>query len=84
MLKLFDTRGTLVSEVAFDMNYENIRIEDNRIIIYNDKEMGLYSYNGKECYRHEFETSVLDIFTTKSRSKYLFIYTNETQLIKLQ
>ena len=84
VLKLYDTRGTLVSEVAFDMNYENIRIEDNRIIIYNDKEMGLYSYNGKECYRHEFETSVLDIFTTKSRSKYLFIYTNETQLIKLQ
>ncbi len=84
VLKIFDTKGNLISEAAFEMEYENIRIEDNRILIFNDLEMGLYSYNGKECFRHTFDTSMVDIFMTKSRSKYLFIYTNETQLIKLQ
>ena len=84
MLTIYDLKGNLVSQIPFDMDYDNIRIAENRILIYNDTEMGLYSYNGKECYHHEFETSMVDIFTTKSRSKYLFIYTNETQLIKLQ
>lgn len=84
ILKLYDTKGNLNAEVSFDLDYKNIQIVDNRIVIYNDTEMGLYSYDGKECFRHTFETSVVDIFPTKSRSKYLFIYTNETQLIKLQ
>ncbi len=84
MLTLYDLKGNLVTQIPFTMDYDNIRIADNRVLIYNDTEMGLYSYSGKECFRHTFETSVVDIFTTKSRSKYLFIYTNETQLVKLQ
>ena len=84
MLSLYDLKGNLVSQIPFSMDYDNIRIEDNRVLIYNDTEMGLYSYNGKECFNYTFENSMVDIFTTKSRSKYLFIYTNETQMIKLQ
>ena len=84
MLTLYDAKGNLVTQIPFTMDYDNIRIADNRVLIYNDTEMGLYSFSGKECFRHTFETSMVDIFTTKSRSKYLFIYTNETQLVKLQ
>ena len=84
MLTLYDAKGNLVTQIPFTMDYDNIRIADNRVLIYNDTEMGLYSFSGKECFRHIFETSMVDIFTTKSRSKYLFVYTNETQLVKLQ
>ena len=84
MLTLYDAKGNLVTQIPFTMDYDNIRIADNRVLIYNDTEMGLYSFSGKECFRHTFETSMVDIFTTKSRSKYLFVYTNETQLVKLQ
>ena len=84
MLTLYDAKGNLVTQIPFAMDYDNIRIADNRVLIYNDTEMGLYSFSGKECFRQTFETSMVDIFTTKSRSKYLFIYTNETQLVKLQ
>ena len=84
MLTLYDAKGNLVTQIPFTMDYDNIRIADNRVLIYNDTEMGMYSFSGKECFRHTFETSMVDIFTTKSRSKYLFVYTNETQLVKLQ
>ena len=84
MLTLYDAKGNLVTQIPFTMDYDNIRIADNRVLIYNDTEMGLYSFSGKECFRQTFETSMVDIFTTKSRSKYLFVYTNETQLVKLQ
>jgi len=84
VLKLYDTKGNLLSELSFDLGYDNIRISDKGILIYNDTEFGLYSYSGKECFRQTFETPVVEIFPTKSRSRYLFIYTNETQSVKLQ
>lgn len=84
LLNIYDTRGNLVSEISFDLDYKNIRIEENSVLIYNDTEMGLYSYSGKECFRQTFENSLIDIFPTESRSRYLFIYTNETQTVKLQ
>lgn len=84
MLTIYDLKGNLLSQIPFDMEYDNIRIADNSILIYHDTEMGMYSFSGKECFKETFETSLVDIFTTKSRSKYLLIYTNETQSIKLQ
>lgn len=84
VLKLFDIKGNLISEIAFDISYDKIRIAKRCVIIYSDTEMGLYSYSGKECFRQTFDTSVLEIFPTNFRSKYLFIYTNETQVVKLQ
>ena len=84
MLTIYDLKGNLLSQIPFDMEYDNIRIADNSILIYHDTEMGMYSFSGKECFKGTFETSLVDIFTTKSRSKYLLIYTNETQSIKLQ
>lgn len=83
-LKLFDLKGNLISEVSFDLDYDRIRIAEHGIIVYSDTEMGLYSYSGKECFRQTFDSSVVEIFPTNFRSKYLFIYTNETQIIKLQ
>lgn len=84
VLKLYDLKGNQVSEIPFALDYKNIRISENSVIIYNDTELGVYSYSGKECFRHTFDNATVDIFPTKSRGKYLFIYTNETQLIKLQ
>lgn len=83
-LILYDLKGNLLSQIPFSMEYDSIRIADNRVLIYNDTEMGLYSFHGKENFRYTFEDSMVEIFPTKSRSKYLFIYTKETQMIKLQ
>lgn len=84
VLRLFDLKGNETVQIPFEMNYQNIRIQDNLVLIYSDTEMGLYSSKGKECFRYSFESSLVDIFATKSRDKYLFIYTDETQLISLQ
>lgn len=83
-LQIFDLKGNQAAEIPFDMNYDQVYIEDEWVLIYNGNEMGLYNFNGKECFRQTFETSVTDIFTTNSRRKYLLIYNNETQKMKLQ
>ena len=46
MLTLYDAKGNLVTQIPFTMDYDNIRIADNRVLIYNDTEMGLYSFSG--------------------------------------
>lgn len=83
VLKLYDLKGNEVSQIPFDINYDNIRIENDLVLVYGSSEMGLYSHRGKECFRHTLDASLVDIFSTGSRNKYLFIYTNETQLISL-
>ena len=83
-MEIYDLKGKKKSEISFDLDYTNIHITDQSVVVYNDTEFGLYSLKGKECFRHTFDTAVLEIFPTNSRNKYVFIYTNETQLIKLQ
>lgn len=84
VLKCYNLQGELTVEIALDLDYENIRIFDKGIVAYNDQEMAVYSTSGKERYHQEFETPVVELFNTRSAGKYLLIYTNETQLIKLQ
>lgn len=84
VLKCYDLNGENSAKISFDLNYDNIWISEKGIVIYNDTEMVLYSISGKERYRKSFDTPIVELFTTDSVKKYLLIYTNETQLIKLQ
>lgn len=84
LLKVYDLSGNLISEITTDLEYENIRIFADGVVVYRDTEMAVYSENGKERYRQTFDNPMVELFTTKSAKKYLLIYTNETQLIKLQ
>lgn len=84
ILRLYDLKGNQTAEIAFSMDYEDLYIEEDRVLIYNSQEMGVYGYNGKEYFHNTFETSLKNVFMTSSRNKYLLIYTNETQKIKLK
>lgn len=83
-LQIFDLKGNQDGEIPFEMDYEHVCIEEKWVVIYSENEMGLYTYKGKECFRQTFETSLNNIFPTDSRRKYLLIYNNETQKIKLK
>lgn len=84
LFRLYDTKGNSLSEFAFDMDYDNIRITDRSVIVYSDTRMEIYNYAGKKYFEQDFETPLLEIFPAGARNRYLFIYTNETQSIKLQ
>lgn len=84
LFRLYDTGGRIVSEFQFSTDYDNIRITDESIIIYNTLRMELYNYRGKKYFEQDFETPLQDIFPAGSRSRYLFIYPNETQAVKLR
>lgn len=84
ILRIYDLKGNQAAEIPFTMDYEEITIKEDRVLIRHDQEMGLYGYNGKEYFHDTFKTSLENIFMTSSRNKYLLICTNETQKIKLQ
>lgn len=84
IFRLYDTKGNLKSEFAFDISYHNIRLTEKTILIYNDTQMEIYNLSGKKIFTQKFDTSLVEIFTTDSRNRYLLIYPNKTELIKLQ
>lgn len=84
LFRLYDMKGDLLSEFSFSLDYDCVRITKQSIVIYNGSQMELYSYGGKKYFEQNFEIPLLDIFPAGSRSRYLFIYPNETQAVKLQ
>lgn len=83
-MEVYDLRGNRLAELTSDLNYKNIRVTDHSIVAYNDTEIGVYNYHGKECFRYTLEEAILDIFTTEYRNRYVLIFADETQAIKLQ
>lgn len=84
VFRLYDTKGSLKTEFTFDMDYSDIRMTDRSILIYCDTKMEVYSTAGKKYFEQKFDNPLVEIFPTESRNRYLFIYQNKTQTIKLQ
>ena len=52
-LSLYNASGKLVTEVTFDMNYSDIILNEDNILIYNDKECKMISFAGVVKYEGE-------------------------------
>lgn len=75
-LDIYDTTGTKVMSYAFDMNFKDILIRNNQIMIYNEAECVIVGLNGKEKYSGMFEGKVHYVVPTDSPRKFLVVINN--------
>lgn len=75
-LDLYDTTGTKVMTYAFDMNFKDILIRNNQVMIYNESECVIVGLNGKEKYSGLFEGKVHYLVPTDSPRKFLVVINN--------
>ena len=75
-LDVYDTSGTKVMSYAFDMNFKDILIRNNQIMIYNESECVVVGLNGKEKYSGMFEGKVHYVVPTDSARKFLVVINN--------
>lgn len=75
-LDIYDTTGTKVMSYAFDMNFKDILIRNNQILIYNESECVIVGLNGKEKYSGMFEGKVHYVVPTDSPRKFLVVINN--------
>lgn len=75
-LDVYDTSGTKVMSYAFDMNFKDILIRNNQIMIYNESECVVVGLNGKEKYSGMFEGKVHYVVPMDSARKFLVVINN--------
>lgn len=72
-LDVYNTSGEKVTSYMFDMNFKDILIRNNQIMIYNESECIVVGLNGKVKYEGTFEGKVHYMVATDSPRKFLVV-----------
>ena len=75
-LDVYNTSGEKVTSYAFDMNFKDILIRNDQIMIYNESECVVVGLNGNLKYSGMFEGKVHYVAATDSPRKFLLVINN--------
>ena len=75
-LDVYNTSGEKVLEYAFDMNFKDILIRNDQIMIYNESECIVVGLNGNMKYSGMFEGKVHYVAATDSPRKFVVVINN--------
>lgn len=75
-LDVYNSSGEKVLSHAFDMNFKDILIRNDQVMIYNEAECQVVGLNGKEKYKGTFEGRVHYVVATDSPRKFLVVINN--------
>ena len=82
--EVYDDEGNLVTTQGFDMDYSNISLYKDLLIIYNSETCQIYNTEGLKKFDGKFGASAVMIVPASSRSKYLVVYGDSMEEIKLK
>lgn len=82
-MDLYDLKGELVFSKVFDIEYQDIIINDGNILIYSDSEVLILNRNGKIKYQGDFGGDIVAVMETESRTKFMVVRGNKIEMVKL-
>lgn len=84
-MKLYDISGKERVSQGFDMEYKDIRISGDRIILYNDTRVCIYNFNGRLKFDGDMsdEGAVKSVFKVAS-NRYILVSENGINTIKIK
>ncbi|MBQ9614516.1 MAG: hypothetical protein IJV14_18300 [Lachnospiraceae bacterium] len=74
-LRVFDLNGIEVSKIPFTMDYTNIQINGDRIIIHSDQSLLIYQANGQLKYEGTFHDMVKALVPVRNSGNRLLLVT---------
>ena len=72
-LNIYNTKGKMFSSVDVDKEYENLRIADGQVILYDGQACSIYMKNGVKKYEGSIDQKIMEIFTLSGLNKYMVI-----------
>lgn len=83
-IDVYNKSGDIDFSYRFNMDFKDIVIRDDQILIYNESECILVGDDGKEKYEGTFDEPVKYIGTTDSAKKYIFVRENTLEMVKFE
>ena len=82
-IDVYDKKGNITLSQNIDIDYQNILIQKNSIVVYNNTECVMYSMSGKEKYRGTFGKSVSLLIATNKTNRFIMISPVSIDIIEL-
>lgn len=83
-MDLYNKSGEKVCSYRFNMDYKDILLCSNQVIIYNESQCAIVGQDGKEKFNGLFEEPVKYIALTESSNKYIFVKENTLETVKFE
>lgn len=82
-IDVYDKKGNLILNQNTDIDYQNILIQKNSIVVYNNTECVVYSMSGKEKYRGTFGKSVSLLIPVNKNNRFIMVTPDSIDIIEL-
>ncbi len=82
--EVYDDEGNIVATQGFDMDYNEMSIYRDQLIIYNSESCQIFNMAGLKKYEGKFTETVITMIPEKTRSRYLVVYGDGMEEIKLK
>lgn len=83
-LRVFDLNGKERFSRGLDFTYQNIYATEDEIIVVGNSESRIYDFLGNLKFSYAFSKEIKNIVPTGSPWKYIVVYDDATEVIKLQ
>lgn len=82
-LDLYDKKGNLVLRQNIDIEYQNILIQKNSVVIYSNTECVMYNLSGREKFRGTFGKSVSLLIPSNKSNRFVMVSSDSIDIIEL-
>lgn len=82
-IDLYDKKGNVVLSKNIDIDYQNVLIQKNSVVIYNNTECVMYNMSGKEKYRGTFGKSVSLLIPANKMNRFIMVSADSIDIIEL-
>ncbi len=83
-IDVYDTEGTLVMSQTFDLDYSDVLLDKDLIVIYNNEHCEIYNLQGVKKFDGDFHDSVIRLIPTKSKTRFLLVSGGKMEEIQLR
>jgi len=83
-IDIYDESGNKVLSQPFDIDYTDIVLSNELVIIHSSLDCAIYNMKGVEKYKGSFDKSVLTVIPTDSITKFILITANRAEEIQLK
>ena len=82
-IDVYDKKGNITLSQNIDIDYQNILIQKNSIVVYNNTECVMYNMSGKEKYRGTFGKSVSLLISANKNNRFIMVSPDSIDIIEL-
>ena len=82
-IDVYDKKGNIILSQSIDMDYLDILIQKNSIVVYNNTECAMYSMSGKKKYRGTFGKSVSLLIPANKTNRFIMVSADSVDIIEL-